>query len=93
LLEANEPASTPTISHTCQVMPGAVLWKTGWSWVDPVTSLVVSAVVLLGTWGLLRDALHLALNGVPKNIELEKVQAFLRALPRVQEGERTRFES
>jgi cobalt-zinc-cadmium efflux system protein len=42
--------------------------------------LVVSAVVLFGTWGLLRDALHLAMDGVPRNIELEKVRAFLAGL-------------
>jgi cobalt-zinc-cadmium efflux system protein len=65
------------------VIAGAVLWKTGWRWVDPVTSLVVSGVVLLGTWGLLRNALHLALDGVPKHIELDKVRAFLVALPGV----------
>jgi cobalt-zinc-cadmium efflux system protein len=66
------------------VMAGAVLWKTGWSWVDPVTSLLVSAVVLFGTWGILRDALHLALDGVPRDIELESVRAFLLALPGVE---------
>jgi cobalt-zinc-cadmium efflux system protein len=66
------------------VVAGAVLWKTGWSWVDPVTSLWVSAVVLVGTWGLLRDALHLALDGVPRDIELDGVRAFLLALPGVE---------
>lgn len=66
------------------VLAGAILWRFGWSWVDPATSLVVSAVVLYGTWGLLRESIHLALDGVPKNIELEKVQAFLLALPEVE---------
>jgi len=66
------------------VVAGAVLWKTGWRWLDPVTSLIVSAVILLGTWGLLRDAVHLALDGVPKHIEIEKVRAFLLALPDVE---------
>lgn len=69
------------------IWPRTPPFPQAWSWRE------VSAVVLLGTWGLLRDALHLALDGVPKNIQLEKVQSFLRALPRVQEGERTRFES
>jgi cobalt-zinc-cadmium efflux system protein len=46
--------------------------------------LLVSAVVLFGTWGLLRDALHLAMDGVPRNIDLEKVRAFLAALPDVE---------
>ena len=65
------------------VIAGAVVWQTGWSWVDPVTSLVVSAVVLFGTWGLLRDALHLAMDGVPRTVEIENVRAFLAGLPDV----------
>lgn len=67
------------------VVAGAVVWKWGWAWIDPVTSLVVSAVVLFGTWSLLRDALHLALDGVPKGIELDAVRAFLASLPRVED--------
>lgn len=51
-----------------------------------MTSLVVSAVVLFGTWGLLQDALHLAMDGVPRNIDLEKVRAFLSSLPDVLGG-------
>lgn len=66
------------------VVAGAVLWKTGWRWLDPATSLLISGVVLLGTWGLLRDAMHLALDGVPKSVELEKVRTFLLALPDVE---------
>jgi cobalt-zinc-cadmium efflux system protein len=66
------------------VVAGAVLWRTGWVWIDPATSLLVSAVVLFGTWGLLRDALHLAMDGVPRNIDLEKVRAFLAGLPDVE---------
>jgi cobalt-zinc-cadmium efflux system protein len=66
------------------IVAGIVLWKTGWSWIDPVASLGISAVILLGTWGLLRDSLHLALDGVPKEIELEEVRTLLRTLPGVQ---------
>jgi len=66
------------------VAAGALLWQTGWAWVDPVTSLLVSAIVLFGTWGLLRESLHLALDGVPMQIELEAVRAFLASLPGVE---------
>lgn len=66
------------------VVAGAVLWRTGWVWIDPATSLVVSVVVLVGTWGLLRDALHLAMDGVPRNIDLEQVRAFLAGLPEIE---------
>ena len=66
------------------VVAGALVWRTGSAWIDPATSLLVSAIVLYGTWGLLRDALHLAMDGVPRDIDLEKVRAFLRELPEVE---------
>lgn len=66
------------------VLAGLIVWRTGWTWVDPLTSLVVSGVVLFGTWSLLREALHLAMDGVPKSVELEKVRAYLASLPRVE---------
>jgi cobalt-zinc-cadmium efflux system protein len=67
------------------VVAGAVVWRTGWTWVDPLTSIVISIVILFSTWSLLRDALHLALDGVPRDIDLASVRAHLAALPRVED--------
>lgn len=66
------------------VVSGVLILWTGWSWVDPAISLVVAAVILAGTWGLLRDAMHLSLDGVPREIDPGAVAAHLRALPGVQ---------
>lgn len=41
--------------------------------------------ILLGTWGLLRQSLHLSLDGVPAAIELDEVKNYLAALPEVSE--------
>ncbi len=65
------------------VIAGAVMMLTGWLWLDPVTSLVIVAIVLWSTWGLLRDSINLALAGVPSHIELQKVKACLEQLPGV----------
>ncbi len=65
------------------VVAGAIIWKTGWGWVDPGMSLVVSIVVLVSTWSLLREAVHLALAGVPDGIDIVAVQTYLRSLPEV----------
>ncbi|MGZ5215012.1 MAG: cation diffusion facilitator family transporter [Caldimonas sp.] len=59
-----------------------VLWQ-GWLWVDPVASLVIAAVILVGTWQLFRDSLHLMFDGVPSSIDLDAVRAELEALPGV----------
>jgi cobalt-zinc-cadmium efflux system protein len=67
------------------VLAGATLLATGWTWLDPAMSLVISVVILAGTWGLLMDALHLVLDGVPENIEPAAVKNYLVGLPGVVE--------
>jgi len=65
------------------VLAGVIILATGWTWVDGVVSLVVSAVILVGAWSLLRDALNLALDGVPSSIDPEAVRSYLMKLPHV----------
>jgi cobalt-zinc-cadmium efflux system protein len=65
------------------VVAGAVILRTGWMWVDPVVSLVVSAVILVGTWSLLKQSLNLALDAVPEGIDAAAVETYLNTLPGV----------
>lgn len=60
------------------------LWQ-GWSWIDPVMSLAIAVVIVWGTWGLLRQSVHLLLDGVPERINLAAVRQHLLALPGVAE--------
>jgi cobalt-zinc-cadmium efflux system protein len=62
------------------VIAGIVIMYTGWNWLDPVISLVIVAVIVASTWGLLRDSTQLALSAVPKNIDIVAVEKYLRAL-------------
>ncbi len=59
------------------VLAGLAILSTGWLWVDPVVSLVIVVVIVVGTWNLLQDALNLALDAVPKHIEPRAVYLFL----------------
>jgi cobalt-zinc-cadmium efflux system protein len=65
------------------VVAGAVILRTGWTWLDPAASLGISVVVLIGTWRLLRNALDLSLHAVPEQIDPDEVRAFLSRLPGV----------
>lgn len=67
------------------VIAGIAIAWTGWQWIDPATSLAIAAVILVGTWGLLRESVNLAIQAVPERIELEEVEAYLRQLPGVEE--------
>lgn len=62
------------------VVAGGLVLLTGWAWVDPATSLLVVAVILWGTWGLLREAIGLALDGVPAGVDAAAIGDMLRAL-------------
>ncbi len=59
------------------VIAGAVIIWTGWLWLDPVVSIVISVVIVAGTWSLLRDSVNLALDAVPVGIDAGDVTEFL----------------
>jgi len=59
------------------VAAGITILFTGWYWLDPLISLVIVAVIVYGTWGLLRESAQLALSAVPPNIEASEVEAYL----------------
>jgi cobalt-zinc-cadmium efflux system protein len=68
------------------VVVAAILIRwTGLLWLDPVASLAIAAVILFGTWGLLRESLDLSLDAVPEQIEQSDVEAWLAGLPGVTE--------
>ena len=67
------------------VVAALVIMFTGWLWVDPAISLSIAAVVLASGWGLARDSVNLALDGVPKGIELTGVRDYLGRLEGVTE--------
>ncbi len=77
-------ASDAMVSLGVVIAGGLILW-TGWLWLDPAISLMISAVIVVATWGLLRDSVNLSLDAVPPGIDPQNVTAFLRGLPGVSE--------
>ena len=59
------------------VVAGGAILVTGWRWIDPVVSLAISAVIVWGTWSLLRESLNMALDAAPAWIEPAEVRAHL----------------
>ena len=64
---------------------GAVIYFTGWMPIDPILSLFISALILISTVKLLREVVHVLMEGVPAHLEIGEVTDALAALPRVQE--------
>jgi cobalt-zinc-cadmium efflux system protein len=63
------------------VLAGLLILISGWWWLDPVVSLLINAVVVWGTWGLLRDSLDMTMDAVPPGIDVPSVQNYFRTLP------------
>jgi len=67
------------------VLAALLMMLTGWLWIDSVTSLLIVAVIVLGTWGLLRDSLDMALDAAPRGIDPAAVREWLAGRPGVVE--------
>lgn len=53
---------------------GIIIYYTQLYWIDPVLSIIIVVVILIGTWGLLKESLKLSLDGVPKDIDIQKIK-------------------
>lgn len=66
------------------VIAGGLIVLTGWNWLDPTVSIVITAVIVWGTWGLLREAVNHSLDAVPSEIDPKEVIKYLGGLPGVE---------
>lgn len=65
------------------VLGGIGVLATGWLWLDPAISLAIVAVIVVGTWEILRESLDMAFDAVPKGVDPHGVREYLRTLPGV----------
>lgn len=63
------------------VITGIIILFTGWTWLDPLFAIVIVLTIVIGTWGLLRQALNLLLDAVPHWIEPADVETVLLDVP------------
>lgn len=75
-------AADALVSAGVVVAGGLALWF-GWNWLDPVVSLIIAAVIVVGSWSLFKQSAHLLFDGVPEGVDLHAVQALLEGLPGV----------
>ncbi len=65
------------------VVAGIIIMFKGWLLLDPLTSLFIAVVILIGTWSLLRDSLDLALDSVPEGVDIIEIKKYLTGLENV----------
>jgi cobalt-zinc-cadmium efflux system protein len=59
------------------VAAGILIIFKGWLWIDPVVSLIIVAIILIGTWGLFRDSINYAMDAVPDSIDIPAIRNYL----------------
>ena len=67
------------------VLAGVGMLYTGWTWLDSAMSIVIAAVIVGSTWGLLRDSVNLSLHAVPSRIDTELIRGYFSGLDGVAE--------
>lgn len=53
------------------LVAGGVILVTGWTSADPIASLVIAALILASSWRLVRDAVHILLEGTPRDLDMD----------------------
>ncbi len=74
-----------TLASVGVILAGVVLLFTDWTWIDPLVSVLIGLIVLLGAGRVLRESLHILVEGVPEGLVLDEVRRTLRDLPGVQD--------
>jgi cobalt-zinc-cadmium efflux system protein len=65
------------------VVAGIIIAYTQLFWIDPVVGLAIMVVILISTWGLLKDSFKMTIDAVPAGMDLEKIKAIIAAVPDV----------
>ncbi|MCD7962321.1 MAG: cation diffusion facilitator family transporter [Rikenellaceae bacterium] len=59
------------------VISGIIIIYTGWYIIDPVIGIIIALIIIYSTWGLLRDSIRLALDGVPIGVDVKEVEKLI----------------
>jgi cobalt-zinc-cadmium efflux system protein len=76
---------TDTLGSIQVIIAGALIWAYGWTWVDPVASVLIALLVIYSSWSLIRQSVGVLMEGTPSHIKLDDLRSALEALPDVRE--------
>ncbi|MFZ2832369.1 MAG: cation diffusion facilitator family transporter, partial [Methanothrix sp.] len=65
------------------IVAGIVIWQTGWTQADPIASIIISLIIFISSYRLIRDSLRIMMEGVPAYINLEDVSRAIGSVPGV----------
>jgi cobalt-zinc-cadmium efflux system protein len=60
-----------------------IIWRTGWTLADPIASVLIGLIIIAGSSRVIRDSLHIIMEGVPKSIKIVDVVQVMQSVPGV----------
>jgi cobalt-zinc-cadmium efflux system protein len=73
-----------TLSTAAVIVGGAAILFTGQYWIDPVLSLIIAALILWSSWGIVRETLNILLEGAPAGVSIAQIRTAMEGVPGVQ---------
>jgi len=65
------------LGSVAAIIAGVMIWALGWMWADPVGSILISVIIILGAWRLILDSVNVLLEGTPRHINLAAVESVI----------------
>ena len=75
--------ATDTLGSVQAIAAGALISGFGWKWADPLASVLIGLLVVISSWGLLKDAVGVLMEGVPAHLQLDEVAEIMATVPGV----------
>ena len=72
-----------TLSTTAVIGGGAAIAWTGFTWIDPVLSILIAALILWSSAGIVRESLNILLEGTPRGLRLAEIREAMQLVPGV----------
>ena len=69
-----------TLSTAAVIAGGVGILFTGMTWIDPVLSIIIAGMILYSSAGIVRETLHILLEGTPKNLQLTEIRDSMQAV-------------
>jgi cobalt-zinc-cadmium efflux system protein len=69
-----------TVSTAAVIVGGLVIAVTGQQWIDPLLSLIIAAMILASSWSIVRETLHILLEGTPRTVDLAEIRTAMQGI-------------
>ena len=69
-----------TISTAAVIVGGLLIAITHQTWIDPLLSLIIAGMIVLSSWGIVRETLHILLEGTPRTVDMGELRTAMRGV-------------